>query len=409
MKTSGLFNRLLAVNFIMLSAIFIFILTKENKSWFAPGDFTYSMTMLYHAVIIPVWTMIILLLGQNLWNKPKYAIALVYITVAAAVGAFGGKEHSFSLYTVLEITGMVLAEVIAVIALINILKNKSTRITLPSTIIIIAIAGMLLATFLGHIKGAINDFPKTASTLLKGADKGAFDSLLDSHSHEVVTSFLTILFVAPLVVADTDNWKQKVTAKIGLWIILIFTVLQICIYQYTAWIADNLPTLFANGLNGIPFDDFVLSLLGAGYALLVPFYLSKQEKKNLTFIVTGTAIIFYLTSVILNGIFIEFNEQFFGQGELNTPGVLHDKIFIRAHLLYGFLIIPVTVALSLISNKHTKNQKFPQIFVLVILILGFAGSIIWFALEKPFLIKLSFFTLAIYFIYLAKNFYSLKE
>ena len=55
----------------------------------------------------------------------------------------------------------------------------------------------------------------------------------------------------------------------------------------------------------------------------------------------GLFIVFFAVAVIGVGVFIEFHEGFFGHGEGTAPGVLNAKDYIRAHFVYGFIMIPM--------------------------------------------------------------------
>jgi hypothetical protein len=102
------------------------------------------------------------------------------------------------------------------------------------------------------------------------------NSYIGSHSHEVLAAFFAAVLVIPIIndFRERKPWQRDVE-KIGLIIILIATVAQTVLYQYSAWFVREPPTLFASGPNGMPLDDVILTIFGIGCYFSCPcFYQS---------------------------------------------------------------------------------------------------------------------------------------
>ena len=63
-----------------------------------------------------------------------------------------------------------------------------------------------------------------------------------------------------------------------------------------------------------------------------------------------------MVSVVLLGVYIEFHEEFFGHGEGDAPGATNCLAYIRAHMLFGFMVIPMMLAVLLnLASLRTKG------------------------------------------------------
>lgn len=242
---------------------------------------------------------------------------------------------------------------------------------------------------------------------------------IGSHSHQIVTAFLAVGFALPLV--RKSSGKPHVVSLLetfGLLLVAGATVLQVALYQYCAWFGWEPPDLFAKGSNGMPLDDFILVILGLGMLLLIPALLIKgreavdskihsQLKPRLVTVLISA----YMIAIVILGVYVEFHEQFFGHGEGPAPGTANDMAYIRSHLLFGFMIIPVLLVVLLnIPSSNTKRQQWLLGgFFIVVALTGAVGAFLWtFALDS-FLVKVSMVFSVVLLIVFSAQFMNLKK
>lgn len=154
------------------------------------------------------------------------------------------------------------------------------------------------------------------------------------------------------------------------------------------------PLFFASGPNGVPLDDLTLSFGEAGFLVLMiglagaPAQAGKEyvaSFKIMNRIALFLTWIFGFLGVVASGIYIEFNEVFYGTGSPPAPGAFNDRIFIRAHLLYAFLFLPITFSILLaVEARHNQKRGIPgpwlNIFALTSIfgmLLGLVGEFMW--------------------------------
>ena len=413
-------KKFLSLSVAILAAWSAFLLMAHSAigvSWFSIGDFDYRTAMAYHGLLIPAWMMLVIAylrqIGAAAFSLKLLEISALCAAVFTGIGSLIISDQGFSFGIVITITGMVLAEMTALIIIVESLlffiKMKPKGIDpVAFWTVWIALIGVSLATPLGHLVGAAHDLEAKLPAVINffglNSDE-AVDGFLGSHSHQVLAAFLAVSFSLPLLRKPiSKNNIVRFVGKGGLLLILFSTISQVLLYQYSAWIGWEPPELFVKGPNGMPGDDFVLSVLGVGMLLLIPALLQKKSdrdsSKNSDFslkISVVIAILAYIISIVVLGVFIEFNEQFFGHGEGSAPGVFNDMAYIRAHMIFGFIIIPLL--LSAFLNLHFFNSKNERILIFSMFVLsvvtGAAGVFLWTFYLSSLLIKISFALTAI--------------
>ncbi len=410
-------NKTLNNSITILSAWLGFMLilfALNGVSWFHLGDFSFHTAMAYHGLLIPAWMMLILAYAQYIecsdFIKKLSGMGSVFASILVGIGSILSHKQGVSIGTVIQVTGMVIAEITALIIIIESFRDYfiSSENSFNRTAwwtVSIALIGLSLATPLGHLAGAVEDlgmkFPIFIKnvTLLGQPKEDILGGYIGSHSHQIVAAFLAAGFTLPLI--QETHRRQNVEffmEKIGLLIIMGATIAQVVLYQYCAWFSWEPPTLFSKGPNGLPLDDFILVVMGMGMLLLIPVLFVKNKKafdignysKFVRFNI-AVLLITYMISVIAIGLYIEFHEQYFGHGEGNASGILNDLAYIRAHLLFGFMIIPMLLGTLLnINLLHHDRQKWViTAFAILVVLTGLLGMFMWTFFLNSLLLKIS--------------------
>ena len=410
-------NKILNNSIAILSAwsgFMLILFALKGVSWFHLGDFSFSTAMAYHGLLIPAWMMLILAYSQHIgysdFIKKLLGTGAVFASILVGIGSALIHNQGFSIGTVIQVTGMVLAEITALAIIIESFRYyfKTTKNSYNRAAwwtVTIALIGLSLATPLGHLAGAVKDlgmkFPVFIkhATLLGHSKEIVLSGYIGSHSHQILAAFLAAGFILPLIrKAHSKRDVKYFIEKIGLLIIIGATIAQVLLYQYCAWFGWEPPTLFSNGPNGLPLDDFILVVMGLGMLLLIPALFVKNKKaspiENYSRFVRFNIVILvivYMISIVALGLHIEFHEQYFGHGERNAIGMLNDLAYIRAHLLFGFMIIPMLLgALLNVNLLHSNRQKwFITGFAIMVVLTGFIGIFVWTFFLNSLLLKIS--------------------
>ncbi len=421
------------------SGLILILSVLVGVRWFRLGDFSFPTAMAYHGILIPAWMMLILAYSRNIELNGNARLSLGILAVVAAiltgVGSMLINGQGFSVATAIQVAGMTIAELTAIVVIIKsfiyYFGTSATEIEplawWTTTIALIAVS---LATPLGHLAGAVKDFgekfPIFAMHLsfLKLEPKDVVEGYIGSHSHQILAAFLAAGFAMPLIRKSRESQEKKslssITAQIGLFIMIIATIAQTGLYQYCAWFGWEPPDLFANEPNGLPLDDFILIILGVGMLLLIPALVmtgreSLQKAEDYApFIkrLIAVLMIAYMVSVVAIGVYIEFHEQYFGHGENpNAAGFANALAYIRAHLLFGLMIIPALLAALLNGNMiNVKSGKWIVIeFVSLIAIVGTAGTFLWTFRLNSLLVKITFALAAVFLLLFALQLTKKKE
>ena len=397
-------------------------------SWFHLGDFSFRTAMVYHGILIPAWMMLALAYSRHIEHsdfiRKLLGTGAVSASILTGIGSALIRDQGFSLGTGIQVTGMILAEITVLAIIIESFWHhfRTPQNGINATAwwtVSIGLVGLSLATPLGHLAGAVKDlgekFPIFVKhvALLGLTPKDVVSGYIGSHSHQILAAFLAAGFALPLI--RKSFGKPDVVyfmEKIGLFVMTVATIVQVALYQYCAWFGWEPPDLFSNGPNGLPLDDFVLVVLGLGMLLLIPSLLAKDKKtftpEDYSQFIRGIVtilLIAWMISVVALGLYIEFHEQYFGHGEGNALGVLKDLAYIRAHLLFGFMIIPMLLGALLNGNLlNTKRQKwFIAGFTILVVITGFIGTFVWTFFLNSLILKISIAFITIFLLVFASQ------
>ena len=401
---------------LIFSVLMFFVPQFFGIRWFAHADFSWREAMILHGIFVSAWMLLMLAAWQSINPLNRHIdgrwvfLCAVGSSLLTGIGGLLATRAGISTGTDIQITGMFVADITALLCLFEI-GRSALRLHLSETRRIMlwglffTLFAISLATPLGHLAGAFRDVKISlpffhAQTAPAGTDiQILVRRFADSHSHEAIAGFLgAMVLIAVLQTEEREGkWIERIE-RAGSVLILFATMAQIAIYQYSAWTGWDPPTLFASGENGIPLDDLILSILGVGMLILCPTLWKPSRKKETRSlekwrgIALAILIVFFTVGTIGLGIFIEFHEGFFGHGEGGAPGFINAQDYIRGHLVYGFIMIPILFAglLALPEMPDTHLSTLVVFGIIVVAILGALGLAEWtFMLQPSLLTKAS--------------------
>jgi hypothetical protein len=382
---------------------------------FSPGDFDSITAMNYHGLMVPLLVMFYLLavviLPLEMLRGRLYAGASIAAVVLAGPTGLLNRSEGISTFSLLQISGMAVTDLLGLILLATLLlftlrysnTTRETRWTL--WLIISAVTAILFAAPFGHLAGWGNDigiasFPGVSSWLdnVEMTAQDFQEGIIASHSHLIAGALFSALvaLTAFLYQHRYKPGRKTSTLRLGLQLTTISLLAATAVYTTSALIGWEPPKLFVSGPqgeNGVPLDDVILSLMAVGWlGLIAGIRAGNQDKgkiletKSDQFIRIAVFLnwVVAFVGVILVGLYIEFNETFFGGGEFPAPGAANDAAFIRVHLLFGFLLLPIILAFLLATaEKHHGNLKVEReklgfAFLSISgMLLGISGEWVW--------------------------------
>ncbi len=384
--------------------------------WLVPGDFSYTGAMYYHAIIVPVLILLYLLtikiLHLRLNDGRAYSAGAMFSILFVGIGSIFNVNEGISVAAVVQIVGMVMTDILGIILVVvmamNALgKNANSRKTgAVFWLLFSSIIAILIAAPLGHFAGwCIDTGAKSIpglhillnATSMKPDDFQ--DGLVASHSHLIVAAVLCGLAALAAIFFQYQSrggWRKRMSI-LGLWTTFVSILLATGIYVFSAMSGWEPPVLFASGPSGIPLDDVILTLQQIGFLILMAGLTGSLKSTGTKFFASVKATIrtgifanwiFGFAGAVLTGVYIELNEGFYGTGVSPAPGAMNDNIFIRAHLLYPFLLLPIIFAVTLaVGYKYdhsTVPHLWPKLYIWTSIIGmsgGLAGEILWFTTE----------------------------
>ncbi len=402
-----------AIFYTVFLIVLALILSFLTIHWFAPGDFGYSAAMHYHGVMVPV-LILMYLLAQKMFDlgipsERLYTAGAILAIILVGTGSIFNNSKGISLAAVVQITGLFITDCLGVILLASMAlyalkkEEKTKKPDMAFWLLFASISAILMAASLGHLAGWCLDLGTRSipglNALLETTNmnpKGFQSDLVTSHSHLIVAALLSglaALTARCFWYQSNTGWKKRV-CNLGLGVTLIALLSATAIYTICAITGWNPPVLFTSGPSGIPLDDLVLTT-GEGGILITMAGLflspaptgiksSRTIKGTIKIAVSLNWVLGFAGAVLL-GIYIELHEGFYGTGLPPAPGAINDSIFIRAHLLYAFFLLPTILAVSLalgIKYNHARARGlWPMLFVwtsILGMVLGLAGELIWF-------------------------------
>ena len=407
-----------ALGIIIWAAILLFAYSAMGVEWFVPGDFEWREAMSYHGVVISAWMLLnlgILRHAVQLCGFAKICLPLCMGAFAASLlSGFGGlfiRTPGMSIGTLIQIAGMFLGDLVGIITLILtlLMLREKPKKTNPLVLISLAVClvGIVLSTPLGHLAGAIRDLGDQAGFLSMHArmigkkTTEALDLYVGSHGHQMVSAFICCAMLIPFLKRKDEVRGFAVLGTVAIFLATASSLAQIGLYQYSAWTGWEPADLFKSGPNGMPLDDLILSVLGFSLLLLVPSLLARKYTMNgvppidssrnrvLAFVYLS-----YLITMVGLGVYIEFHEELFGGANPSSgaPWVNHALAFIRAHLIYGCMLVPLIM--SLVVNLH-GSEPVGRFAVAAVVCVGTVGVFVWTFYLQPLPLEMSLYFAAV--------------
>ncbi len=417
MKSSSAEFRGPAALLVLWCGLVFFLESLVGIHWFNRGDLDWRTAMAYHGTLISAWMLLVLAYArtiEGLSDGRRRWIGAGALAAAAFTGIGSAliRGEGLSVGAVLQVLGMTLGDITALVVLVFAFRRHFRRKrraavheSLPWWTVSTAMIALSLATPLGHLAGAARDIGSNSfifsahASLLGKPTADVIDGYIGSHSHQIVAAFLAAAFVLPLLRSPQRlSGVMGRVGRVGLVLVASATAVQAVLYQYCAWLGWEPPSLFASGPNGMPLDDFVLACLGFGLLLLVPaLWRTGTAPRNAP---AGAAasrlmallLLCFLVSIVALGVYIEFHEGFFGHAEGAAAGVANDEAYIRGHLVFGFLIIPILLGVLLHADGFLTTGHRAWLFcipVLAVAGLGTAGMFTWTFSLSPVLLKVA--------------------
>lgn len=360
------------------------------------GDFSPAVTDFYHAIMIPV-TALFLILCTIVFRVPPWATR--WVTVAGLVGAgldavgslmraYGEVYGSggFSAGAWVQLPGTILMVSVAAVFLVGLAvetagaaKNDNTRSRLLSwTLFLSGVSGLLAVSLGGIFASSEVGLSWTAWARALHEPTTAFlGNVATSHSHDMLPAFMAgiVLLAAQAFGYAEIRGARRALARLGITVMLVGVVLMTVVYVSAALGTYSIPALLTSGphgVNGIAEDDSLTGLVGWG-ALILMASLWPQLRDHarvaaarvrgrinpvrlavfLTWVCAMVAMIGY-------GYYIELHEAVFGAGALPAAGAVNDQIYTRAHLLYAFFALPI-LAVLLLAAELTGNVAYGRL------------------------------------------------
>ncbi len=391
-------------------AFVLSLLTKVN--WLAPEDFDYATAMRYHGLMVPLLVMSYLLAGRVLEVEAirgrGFAVLAMIAVILSGPASLANTSAGFSFFSVVQISGMMLADllgVIVLVALVRAAKNRrdTEREDAVYWLVFCSVAGVLATVPYAHMAGwgvdiGLEVFPGVPAFLSATGMKpdDLQEALVTSHSHLIVVALFSVLVAlgARLLGYGTlKGWRRR-SGLTAVWLIALSLATVAMIYTLgtlTGWEPPALCVSGPNGENGIPFDDIALSLCELGWVVLISVSATArsnrvQELANRTLVRAGVLlnVIGGFLGVVVLGLYIELNETFYGGGELPAPGALNDQAFTRAHILYPLFVLPILLCFLLVVASDTPPPRGGRLWrpaflwlSLLAMAFGLVGECVW--------------------------------
>ena len=332
----------------------------------AAANIIYGHVMYLHGLLITMVGLLALIAMDVFACTHKGIRSLIlWGTLGAAllsgVGGIFDRSVTDTVGLWMQIVSFLFLDEILVTLTIGLVIRARATGALVTWVAAVAAASAFGAALMGHLAGWLIEFGPHPAILsayahLMGVSVSTWIGfLVTSHSHEMVVAVLALL-TATLVAAFGDNPAQIPGRwlRIGLWDVLIGTVLMTIIYVVAAFTPAQPPTLFAfgpHGVNGLAGDDLVTGLgvmLGSTIALLA-LGLAPLKDSAVRWAAAVFSVLILLT-VVGAGYYIEWHEAIFGAGA-TAPGSTSDAIFTFWHQDFAFFIVPSVMIMLLVVHR----------------------------------------------------------
>ena len=357
------------------------------------GDFSSAIVDFYHAIMIPVAALFLLLCSMS-FPIPVWARRWVFRAgwvgagfdgIGSLLRAYGDLYHSagFGIGAWIQMVGTLTMVSVTLVFLIGLAQSThkdpaSARLLTwalfaagLSALIAVSLGGIFATSEVGlSWAGLAHAFHENSQTFL--------GNVSTSHSHDMLPAFMGSIVLLTGRVFGYPRLKgvRRRIGQVGIVVMVIGVVLMTIVYVVSSLGTYNIPTLWASGphgVNGIAADDFLTGLVGWGSLILMASLWPEIRNKAQTLTATvrqrvnPVRLAVFLTwicamiAMIGYGYFIELHENIFGGGQLPAAGAVNDQIFTRAHLLYVFFALPILAVLllaaELTADKASRGIK----------------------------------------------------
>ena len=374
----------LLVAWIVIVAILSFITVPWLKAG-SGGDLTTPMVWFYHAMMLPVALLFLILCTRIFVVHPWVKFILTHSGPIALLEGLGflilgyGTLHNVASLTAfgywiimpctLELFAITVVFV-ADLAYASFVPPKDVDVSPQMAEIRWALffAGVSVLTWVAFGLSAAADQVGISWQFWAGWQKESYSTLMGNiitaHSHGMLPAFMAGIVI---LAAETFGYSKlvgtrKQVARLSVGIMLGGIALFSGIYTVSALGTFAIPAWFPFGpgaVNGIAMDDTMTGLVGIGALILAGTMLPElrgslsrlgsriQQRYNpvraavyLTYVTAAAALFIY-------GYYIEMNESKFGFGSAPAARYANDQIFSRGHLLFVFGALPLMAVLLL--------------------------------------------------------------
>ncbi len=380
-------------------------------TWFKLGDFTLDVVNYYHAVMIPVTLMIIIVTSKvfkipdrlykfiTLTNYPILALSFLGLVLFYPSYAAIADEAVQTLRDVL----MVLDALLLIIGLLIFpFKHRVEyrNVFAGYFLVIIAAISSTIAATMGMIYEYGNLFTYSSIPFFNsyvnsiGGISTFLGNLVTSHSHQMLPAVMggIVGLTAVLFGYHKLSSKYKLIINVG----LIISFIGIISMSYLYWISSFgtyvIPTLFASGsgqMNGLAFDDSQTGIVGIGALIVIIGLIKTFDMRRGSKLAQITAVgtwIGAMAAMVGIGYVMEFNEAYYGFGNAGVPpsggpGYLYDMAFTNGHLLYTFFLLVIVAGFFAVAYYIAKSNEIklraPSYLAITGIVLGFEGLLVY--------------------------------
>jgi len=401
--------------------------------WFAPGDFDFATAMAYHGLMVPLLLTFYLLAVDVVPVRSLRGRAFPGATLVAVLlvgpASLAQTSPGPSFVTGVQVTGMVLTDLLGLVLLVALWRARLPgarayrRSGVLPWLLLSSLVAVTLAAPFGHLAGWGLDFglgslPGThawahgAALDLDGLQEG----FVSSHSHLIAAAALSGLVALAAWMLGYDalgGWRRRL-GRVAIWLVLLSLIGAAVVYVVSAAVGWEPPTFFVSGPqgeNGVPLDDVLLGLGECAWLLLAVALAGRgldPGPEGRAWPAPGFRVAILLdwlcgfVAVVGLGLYIEFHETFYGGGEAGAPGAGRDLAFIRAHVVYAFMLLPIVLAFLLaVGSSRVRSpttRAASRIFVassVTGIVLGLAGEFLWVARSDVWLLECALFIVAL--------------
>lgn len=401
------------VSIILLSYLALFLVISPifpGVSWFQLGDFTLPVVNYYHAIMIPLALLLIVIIAHlfptsfkmreiiNLSVYPVLILTVLGLVFFYPTWATTADEIFQALRDILVfIDGFI----VLIMVLIFPFKFKQKAKETWGAYLLVLFTGISaeIAGMVGMILeyGNLYGFSGIAFFNSYVTSVGGLDTFLGNawttHSHQMLPAVMGLIVGLTAVAFKYEKLESKYRniVNLGLLISLFGTLSMTFFYWISLFGTYAIPAVFvsgAGGMNGLALDDSQTGIIGIGaiVALIGLIFTVKRDSKNkwVSYSILGTWV-GAMASMIGIGYVMEFNEVFYGFGTAGVPpnggpGYLYDLAYIDGHMLFVFFLLTVAAAVLVAVYLYGGNLKLKSYIsglTIAGIVIGYEGLLIY--------------------------------